>query len=293
MGKKLRRKPCDGTKCNDPAFFGSPAKSAGVGPFFKPTASADAPAIQKEDAPDTPKKDEEKKDPMVEGLKITGEQLFKHEPFKLWFKKQYAPLLGHLKADFWDHTSGGEKALLLSYAGINLGMAGLAFAQSPELRKTLSGVNIGASLGWIPYSPIEGFKYKLPEKGKTDLGLSADFTLSPYLDLWKNRPAFMPSGATFGLESSYDPSGKGFSLTGGKLGLDFFGGGLKAQGSIFDQSTISPYPLLMPGVDGAPPSWIMKELPGMPDMKTGPGFKLMLNADFMKFPWFRRMLGGK
>jgi hypothetical protein len=294
MGKKLRRKLCDGTKCNDPAFFGSPAKSAGVDPFFKPTASADAPAIQKEGAPDAPKKEEEKKDPLVEGLKITGEQLFKHEPFKLWFKKQYAPLLGHLKADFWDHTSGGEKALLLSYAGINLGTAGLAFAQNPELRKTLSGVNIGAPLGWIPYSPIEGFKYKLPEQGKTDLGLSADFTLNPYLELWKNRPGFMPSTATFGLESSYDLGGKGgFNVTGGNFKLGFLDDALSLKGSIFSQKTISPYPLLMPGTDGMPPSWIMKELPGMPDQKTGPGAEITLNADLWKMSWFRRVFGQK
>src|SRR4249919_3592486 len=152
---------------------------------------------------------------MVEGLKITGEQLFKHEPFKLWFKKQYEPMLGTLKADFWDNTTAGEKALLFTYAGINLGMAGLAFAQSPELRKTLSGVNIGAPLGLIPYSPIEGFKYKLPDEGKSNLGLSADFTFNPYLDLWKNRPAWAPNSAKLGVETSYDLSGqRGLNLTG-------------------------------------------------------------------------------
>jgi hypothetical protein len=285
MGKKLRRKPCDGMNCNAPAFFGSPSKSAGVDPFFKPTASADVPAIQKEDAPDAPKQEEEKKDPMVEGLKITGEQLFKHEPFKRWFKKQYAPLLGHLKADFWDHTSGGEKALLLSYAGINLGMAGLAFAQSPEWRKTLSGVNIGAPLGWIPYSPIDGFKYKPPGAGKSDLGLSADFTFNSYLEALRKQVPGMPlTGATFGLESAYDPSGKGFSLTGGKFGLEFLGGGLKAEGKTFNELT--PYPMWTPGGQpGEPGSWLRRSVPDLPPMMTGPGLQFMVNADLLKlFP---------
>lgn len=292
MGK-LRRKQCDGTKCNGPAFFNPSSKSAGTDPFFKSTSGAgDAPTIQKEDAPETPK-EEEKKDPMVEGLKVTGEQLFKHEPFKLWFKKMYEPQLKLLKTELWENASGGEKALLLSFAGVNLGMAGLAFAQSPEFRKTLSGVNIGAPLGMIPYSPIEGFKYKLPAEGKSDLGLSADFTFNPYLDLWKNRPAYIPNSATFGLDSSYDPSGTGFGLSGGNLKLGFLDGALGFKGSIFNEKSISPYPLMVPGVNGMGPSWIMKEFPGMPDMKTGPGAEFMLSADFMKMPWFRRMLGEK
>jgi hypothetical protein len=290
MGK-LRRKPCDGTKCNDPGFFKPSSKSAGVDPFFKSSAAGDAPAIQKEDAP---KAAEEKKDPMTEGLKVTGEQLFKNEQFKLWAKKRYGPLLGKLKLDLWEKASPGEKAIMLGFAGVNLGMAGLAFAQSPEFRSTLSDVNIGAPLGLIPYSPIEGFKYKLPGAGKTDLGLSADFTLNPYLDLWKNRPGYFPNAATFGLESTYDLSGKGgFNLTGGKFGLEFLGGALKAQGSIFNQSSISPYPLVAPGANGSGPSWIMKEFPGMPDMKTGPGWQLGLSADLWKIPAFRRMLGEK
>lgn len=290
MGK-LRRKQCDGTKCNDPAFFNAPAKSPGTDPFFRSSAAGDAPAIQKEDAPKAP---DEKKDPMTEGLKIMGEQLFKHEPFKLWAKRQYGPMLGKLKLDLWDKAGPGEKAMLLSFAGVNLGMAMLAFTQSEELRKSLSGVNVGAPLGLIPYSPIEGFKYKLPGEGKSDLGLSADFTLNPYLNLWKNRPSFMPSGLTFGLNSTYDLTGKGgFNLTGGKAGVEFLGGALKAQGSIFDQKSISPYPLVMPGVNGMAPNWIMKELPGMPDMKTGPGWELGLSADLWKIPAFRRLLGEK
>ena len=276
MGK-LRRKPCDGTKCTDPAFFNSSSKSAGVDPFFKST-TGDAPAIQKEDAP---KPEEEKKDPLVDGLKVTGEQLFKNEAFKQWMKKRYGPMLGTLKLDLWDKASPAEKAIMLGFAGVNLGMAGLAFAQSPEFRSTLSDVNVGAPLGLIPYSPIEGFKYKLPGAGQTATGLSADFTLTPYLEaLHERRPNFPLTGATFGLESSYDPAGKGFGLTGGKFGLDFLGGGLKAEGKTFNE--LSPYPQLLMGRDGMPPSWLMQEVPGKPNMKAGPGYQFTLNADLLK-----------
>lgn len=290
--KKLKRKPCDGTQRNDPAFFRQSMKSPAGEPFFSTTATGDAPTVQKEEAPKG--SEEEKKDPLTEGLKITGEQLFKHEPFKMWFKKWYEPQLGLLKNELWEKASPGDKAILLSYAGVNLGMLGLAFSQSPELRTTLSDVNIGAPLGLIPYSPVEGFKYKLPGAGKSDLGLSANFTLSPYLDLWKNRPAYIPNALTFGLDSTYDLSGKGgFNVTGGKVGLEFLGGALKAQGSIFNQSTISPYPLLLGGTYPMDPSWLMKEVPGMPDIKTGPGMQGTLSVDFMKMAWFRRMLGEK
>ncbi|MFO1418205.1 MAG: hypothetical protein U1E83_05995 [Methylotetracoccus sp.] len=293
MGKKLRRKPCDGTQCQDPAFFNPPRAAAGV-PFFTPNAGGAAPAIQKEDAPDAPKKEEEKKDPTTEGLKITAEQLLKHKPFKAWLEARYQPLVGKLKLDLWDNASVGEKVMMLSFAGVNLGMAVLAFSQSEEFRKTLSGTNIGAPLGWIPYSPIEGFKYKLPAEGKSELGLSADFTLDPYLDLWKNKPWYAPNSATLGLESNYDLSGKGgFKLQGANASLGFFGDALKLQGGFFDSKTISHYPLLVPGVDGAPPGRIMKEIPGMPDMKTGPGWQVGANLDLWRFPRFRKFFGAK
>lgn len=276
--KKLKRKPCDGAQCRDSTFFRSPVPAPGGDAFFKPTAAAaaDAPTVQKQDA--SPQgSDEEKKDPLPEGLKTAGEQLLKHEPFKKW----YEPKLDWLKYTMWEKASPGEKAAMLSFFGVNVGMFGTAFAMNPQLRKSLSDVNIGAPLGLIPYSPIEGFKYKLPEPGKSAIGFSTDFTFNPYLELAQRRyPSFPWTGATLGLESQYDPAGGGFGLTGGKLGLDFFGGGLTAQGSIFTQSTISPYPMILQGPDMT--GTLMKEIPGMPDMKTGPGWSVQLNVDVVK-----------
>src|SRR5689334_3980539 len=217
MGKRWRRR-CDSAQRRDPVFFRSPAPAPAGDPFFKPAAGADAPAVQKEDAPATGT-EEEKKDPLTEGLKTTGEKLAENESFKKW----YEPRLARLKYTLWDKASPAEKAGMLTFAGLNLGMLGAAFASNPQLRSTLSGVNIGKPLGWIPYSPLEGFSYKLPGAGKTATEFTTDFTLNPYLDAWKGRPSFMPSGATFGFESNYDPKG-GFNLTGGKFGLDFFGG---------------------------------------------------------------------
>ena len=91
------------------------------------------------------------------------------------------------------------------------------------------------------------------------------------------------TGATFGLESGYDPSGKGFSLTGGKFGLDFFGGALKAEGKTFKD--ISPYPLMVPGTGpGAAPGTVMQEVPGLPQLNR-PGYEFTVNADLLKlFP---------
>lgn len=276
---KRKRRQVEGTQNRDAAFF---KPQGGGDPFFKPIAAGGAPTVQKEDAPATGA-EEEKKDPITEGLKTAGEKLAENESLKKW----YEPRLASLKYTLWDRASPMEKAAMLSFLGVNLGVAGLAFASNPQLRESLSGVNIGKPLGWIPYSPINGFSYKLPGAGKKDTQFSADFTLNPYLNLWKNRPSFVPSAATFGFESSYDPTGKGFSLTGGKFGLDFFGGALKAEGKTF--KSLSPYPMMVPGMGpGYEPTWLMNQTPGMPDLKQQ-GFQIMLSADLLRlFPGLRK-----
>lgn len=288
MGK-FWRKRCEGNQCKDPTFFGPSRAPAAGDPFFKsPAARAahvtDVPGVQKEDAPQPAEK--EKKNPLVEGLKTTGEKLAEHEPLKKWAE----PKLDQLKLTLWDKLGPADKAAMLTFMGLNVGIGGAAFAASPQLRRTLSDVNIGKPLGWIPYSPIEGFKYKLPDPGKTATGLSADFTLNPYLELLrKKHPAFPLSGAKLGFDSSYDPRGGGYGLTGGKLGLDFFDGALKAEGKTFNE--LSPYPQWVPGREpGAPATGLMNEVPGMPATKRS-GAQFMLNADLMKLiPWFKKNL---
>jgi hypothetical protein len=281
MGKR-RRRHVESTQHRDAAFFKLPGGPVAGDPFFKPTAAGDAPKVQKQDAP-AGGSAEEKKDPVTEGLKSVGEKLAENEAFKQW----YQPRLASLKYTLWDKASPAEKAAMMSFLGVNLGVAGLAFASNPQLRQSLSGVNIGKLAGLIPYSPINGFSYKLPGAGKTATEFTTDFTLDPYLDLWKKRPSFLPSGASFGLESSYDPNGRGFDVTGGKFGLDFFDGALKAEGKTF--KSLSPYPMLMPGMGpGYEPNWLMNQTPGMPDLKA-PGFQFMLNADLLKlFPGLKK-----
>jgi hypothetical protein len=281
MGKRWRRQ-CDGTQCRDPTHFHPARAPTGSDPFFKPVGgAADVPDVHKQD--EAPAAEPEHEDPLVDGLKTTGEQLLEHEPFKKW----YEPKARYLKLKLWDELKPGEKAALLGFAGVNIGMAGAAFASNPQLRAALSDTNIAKPLGWIPYSPIAGFKYKLPGAGKTATEYSVDFTLNPYLELLqKRRPGFPLTGATFGLESSYDPQG-GFNLTGGRFGLDLLGGGLKAEGRTFNE--LSPYPQLLMGRDGMPPSWLMHESPGMPNLKTGPGYQFTLKADMLKlFPSLRK-----
>lgn len=274
MGKRWRRR-CDNPQCRDNNFFRSPAPAPAGDPFFKPVFGGDAPVVQKQEGAGTGA-EEEKKEPLTEGLKVAGEKLAENESFKKW----YEPKLDRLKYTIWDKASPADKAAMITFLGIKAGAAGLAFASNPQLRQSLSGVNIGKPLGWIPYSPLEGFTYKLPGEEKKATEFSADFTLNPYLSkLQERRPGFFLSGANFGLESSYDPE-KGFNFTGGKFGLDFLGGGLRAEGKTFN--SLSPYPFMVPGNGpGEPPRWIMNQTPGMPDMKT-PGYQFMLNADLLK-----------
>jgi hypothetical protein len=271
----LKRKICEAAPCRPSPFFRpSVQRTAAGAPFFQ------GPMLQRQES-----KEEEKKDPLTEGLKTTGEQLAEHKPFKDW----YEPKLKYLKYTLWDKASPADKAAMLTFLGLNLGTAATAFAVDPKIRAALSGMNIGKPLGWIPYSPVEGFKYTLPEPGTSAYGFSADLTLSPYLDLLRKKHPHLPlTGATFGLESAYDPAGKGFSLTGGRFGLDFFGGALKAEGKTFKD--LSPYPLLLPGREpGAPGSWPMQEVPGMPQIGR-PGYQFTINADLLKlFPQFQRV----
>jgi hypothetical protein len=275
--RSLKRKICHAAPCQpSPPFFRPAVQRAPAdAPFFQ------GPVIQRQES-----KEEEKKDPLTEGFKTTGEKLAEHEPFKKW----YEPKVAYLKLSLWDKASPADKAALLTFLGLNLGVAGGAFAADPKIRAGLSDVNIGKPLGWIPYSPIEGFKYKLPEAGKSAYGFSADFTLTSYIELLrKKHPRFPVTGATFGLESEYDPTGRNVSLTGGKFGLEFFGGGLKVEGKTFKD--LSPYPQLLHGRHpGDSPLWLMQEVPGQPQI-GGPGHQLMINADMLKlFPALTKWL---
>lgn len=267
-------------------------RKATAPPFFSVTSAypvqltaSNSPIIQRQEtteeetAPEaSPKKEE--KDPLIEGLKITGAQLIKEPKFKAWYK----PRLSLLKKNLWEERPSEEKAALLTFGGVNLGLAGLIFALNPNMRKLLSGANIGAPLGWIPYSPVEGFKYKLPKPGESQYGFSGEFTFNPYLEPLRDRyPKFPLSGAKFGLDTAYTPD-QGLSVTGGKFSLDFLGGGLKAEGKSFTE--LSPYPMVIPGADPfTPPATLMQSVPGIPPLQTGPGFQVMLSADLYKlFP---------
>lgn len=264
--------------------YGRDRAEQGTNYFFNKTPSIgvqrkllDKVVIQRQEETSAASEEEEKKNPVTEGMKTVGKQLLKNPRFKAWYK----PRLNRLKGTLWETRPADEKAALVTYGIINLGLAGFAFSQNPELREMLSGTNIGTPLGWIPYSPVEGFKYTLPKPGESKYGFGADFTFNPYLELIrKHHPGFPLTGATFGLETSYQ-KGAGLSLTGGKFGLEFLGGGLKAEGKSF--TSLSPYPQMIPGeTPGAPPTWLMQSLPGLPNLMTGPGFQFMLTADIIK-----------
>jgi len=276
----LNKKPATESSRSQPMF--PPAAMAGrkaAGDFF----FAARPAIQRQEESAAETKAEEK-DPVVEGLKTTGEQLLKNPRFKSW----YEPKVDMLKLRLWEEQPSEAKAAIITYGGINLALAGLVFALNPQVRELLSDVNIGKPLGWIPYSPIEGFKYKLPAAGKSTYGFGADFTLTPYLEKLHERYPQVPlTGATFGLETGYTP-GQGLSVTGGKFGLEFLGGGLTAEGKTFTE--LSPYPMLIPGAGPLePPSMLMQSVPGLPALQT-PGFQVTLSADLYKlFPKFAKL----
>jgi hypothetical protein len=278
MGKKLIPKPAAAAPAYRPFFRAGdkPVHGWRSQAFFQLKHEQNA-VVQRQQEEVGSAEAEEEKDPVSEGLKKTGSQLLKNPQFKLWYK----PKLELLKDTLWESRTSEEQAAIITYGALSLGTAGLAFSQSPEFRELLSGVNIGAPLGWIPYSPIKGFKYKLPKEGKSDYGFSAEFTLDPYLKLLSERYPGQPwTGASFGLDTAYTP-GQGVSVTGGKFGLGFWGGALKAEGKTFKE--LSAYPQYMPGdMPGTPPAWLMHSVPELPPLHKGPGFQFMLTLDFAK-----------
>ncbi|MEK6749784.1 MAG: hypothetical protein AABY83_11335 [Pseudomonadota bacterium] len=246
--------------------------------FFTPV-----PNIQRQDEPaagtPTPAPD-----PMIEGLKITGERLLQLPAFRSW----YEPRLDRLRLRLWDEQPSDAKAALITFVGVNVALAGLVFALNPEIREMLSGTNIGAPLGWIPYSPVSRFRYTLPAEGSTTYGFGADFTLNPYLTAIRERHPGMPlSSATLSLESGYNPESGGFSVTGGRVGLGFLGGGLNVEGRTF--TSLSPYPQMVPSpTPGEPPMTLMQSVPGEPPLQTGSGFQISVSADLLQlFPGLR------
>ncbi|MEM9594560.1 MAG: hypothetical protein AAGD06_09860 [Acidobacteriota bacterium] len=287
--------PSAATPARPAPFFQPAGRSAGSpAPFFSTAPGSTAPrfssgpavVVQRQEngsGKASGSKDSEDKDPLLDGLKLTGEKALEDPEVEAFVDDK----IDDLKKE-WEKLPPADQAALISYGAVNLGLAGLAFGLNPQFRSLLSDVNIGKPLSWIPYVPIEGFKYKLPEKDLEGLGLSFDFTLNPYLELLrKKRPSFALSGLTFGFDTSLGEGGA--SLTGGRFGLDFLDGGLKLQGKSFKE--LSPYPILQPGSTPWDPSWtLMQSYPGLPPLHDGPGFEVMIKADMLKlFPVLKKV----
>lgn len=99
--RTLKRKICDAMPCRPSPFFRPAVQRAAADvTFFKERM------VQRQEKP----QEEEKKDPLTEGLKTAGEKLAEHKPFKDW----YEPKLEHLKYTYWDEASPGDKAAMLT-----------------------------------------------------------------------------------------------------------------------------------------------------------------------------------
>ncbi len=117
----LKRKICEAAPCRPSPFFRpSVQRTAAGAPFFQ------GPMLQRQE-----NKEEEKKDPLTEGLKTAGEKLAENESFKKW----YEPKLERLKLSLWENAKPEDKAALLTFLGLNLGTAATAFGLSPEVRR--------------------------------------------------------------------------------------------------------------------------------------------------------------
>ncbi len=246
-------------------------------PFFQaggPSSFFPGPAIQREEK----KAPAPGPDPIKKGLTITAEKALAKPEVK-------AALKG-----LWDAVPGDARIGLLSYAGVHLGVAYMALAFSPQMRKQLSGVDLAKPLSLIPYFPMDSFKYTLPTKDKPATDFSLAFTFEDYFKLLRTRfPRSPIDNLTFGLDFSSTP-GEGLSLTGGKAGLDLLKGALKLRANTFKELNLLD--LRMVNRPGETTTRPLRSVPGLPPLDTGPGFQILLSADLVKlFPDLARRLG--
>ena len=288
MNKTFRKSTPDSTASTPARPMFRPDDSHGwaerPAPFFQPAlapsvqASALAePVIQREpDKADAQK--EKEKDP----IKTVAEQLADYEKFQAYMNV----LKDRFRMGVWQQQPLEGRAALLGFAGSLMGIQAAAIAGNPAIRQALSDIDITKPWGSvIPYNPLDSFKYTPPEPGKPAYGLSANFTLNPYLESVRKRNPWVP-GVNFGLETAYDPSRRNLSLTGGSVGLEWLDGGLKLEGKTLTE--LSHYPMSTTGaMPGLPPSTVMQSPPGTAPFWTAGQedslkFQLSLTAEVLK-----------
>src|SRR5690606_350873 len=137
-----------------------------------------------------------------------------------------------------------------------------------------------------PYSEylgLSGFKYKLPDAVNAPYTFETEISLTPYLDLMRERWAFPKVGLDLGIDSAYGGKSGFQPITGGNIKLKF-GAGIVNVSAFYNQ-TLPVTPMLISNPNqGEPPLWLMRTLPSQLDESLPKGTGAFITVDVLRVP---------
>jgi hypothetical protein len=247
------------------------------------------PAIVQRQSP-TGKEEDKSGEVLSGGIGIVASEAFKHKPLTNYLDTH---LFSYLKRNFWEDRSTSEKALLVGHSLLTLAPLGTVFS-TRQGRETFSGINWGSAFSWIPYNPVGGFSYDLPDSTHPTTRFHLELQADDYLSLLQDSNDRIPEMAlSLSLQGEQGESGA-LGLTGGSLKLSIGGGIVDLQG--FVNQPVSPYPILLSGTrPGDSPTWLMRSLPGIPEESWPRGTGFIFSINILQLPklWGSQPLSGE
>jgi len=235
---------------------------------------ATGPQLDDGASPEAPKGDEA----LAGGLKTVGKELLKNEKVKKELVEPITDAAGARAKREWGSLSTGEKAGVVTFGVGTAGLAGGALLSDPNGRRTLSGVNLAAPAGLIPYATLQKFTYTMPDAKSPHWKFETGFDLTDVLKLGADKVGWKGLSLSAELTWSYDPTSRSLTLTGGtgRLGLL---PGLSVEGGTY------PGPLKAPQLFPTDTGFVQSKesLPEGPKTTGTPDVRVMVTFDVLKF----------
>jgi hypothetical protein len=216
---------------------------------------------------------------ILEGLKIAAGQAKDNNPK---VKREIIQPLEREARRRWGQLSTGEQGAVIGFGAGTAGLTLGALLADPAGREVLSGVNLAAPLGLVPYVPLTHFSYTLPtgtEGPERLLRFRTAFSGDELLGALRARhPGVPPLSMSFGLDWGYDAVADRLTVLGGQARLGILRG-IALSGGTFTRPPAAPEVSLAPG-GGLVES--RKRLPEPTPGPPRPGFQVMLTVDLLK-----------
>lgn len=244
--------------------------------------TAGAPALQRqpreEGAPAAPEVGDAG-EVIAEGLQTVAEQARDNNPA---VKTVVIEPLKREARRRWGQLSAGEQGTVIGFGAGSAGLALGALLSDPSGREMLSGLNLGAPLGLIPYVPLTAFRYTLPTATAGPgrfLRFTTSFSGDQYLGhLREAHPGIPPLSLSFGMEWGYDAATDDLTVLGGQASLGIMSG-ITLSGGTF---TRPPAPReIAVGAEGQVVE-TRQRLPAAPAGPERPGWQVMLSLDLLR-----------